>query len=151
MSDPFAQFGPLFHLAINNADVGANGLARPQWMQLPGGSPVLTAVPGDQSTLNFWLGGADGSYHYITQAQAFVQDLFLHYATGSAIAPSPAEAALGLDTLPTHLTTTDLMFAVHTMPYGLGTALVDTFTEQAIMDYALHEAPDIVVVGTQTA
>jgi hypothetical protein len=149
--DLTTQFAPLFQPAIDNADVAENGFERHQYTKLPDGSPVLTAVPGEQSTLNFWLQISDGSYHYITQAQAFVQDLFLHYATGAAIASNPAEAALGLNTLPAHLTTTDLLFAVHTMPDGLGTSLVNTFGEQAIVDYALHEAPDIVIVGTSPA
>jgi hypothetical protein len=157
MPDTLAQFiqlAPLFQHFLTNALIGGPvGAGRPDWMQLPDGTNIQTATPGQQDTVTYWLEGWQGEWHYATQAQAFVQDLFAHYATGSALhlLPGAGEQFLQLYTEPTHLTTSDLMFAVHTLPDGLGDALVNRFGEQAIVDYAMHEAPGIVVVGTAPA
>lgn len=154
MQDTLAQFiqlAPLFQHFVTNALIGGPlGAGRPDWMQLPDGTNIKTATPGQQDTVSYWLEGWQGEWHHATQAQAFVQDLFAHYATGSALhlAPSLGEQYLQLYTEPTHLSTADLLFAIHTLPDSLGDALVNTFGEQAIVDYALHEAPGIVIVGT---
>lgn len=148
--NPFAHFD---ELVFTNVDGGPLlGMPIRDKVHLPDGQDIAAAVPFHPETITHWIMEPDHAYHQITGEQAFAQNLWLHFAYGADISPQTPDAihALGFveSTLGNHFTITaqGLMNAIETMPTHLADILTQ-YTAQQIVDYAVYEAPDVVLVG----
>ena len=121
---------------------------RPAQVRLPNGQMVDSAIPNHPESVTYWL--LDGSqYQQISHDQAFVQNLWLHFAYDAPM-PNPADDPImisqGLVT-GYHLSTEALTAAVYSMPAVLAHIIEGNYSAQEVLDYAHSVAPEIVAVG----
>lgn len=148
----FNVFAHFDELVFTNEDGGlAFGMPRREFVHLPDGQDIPSAVPGEPWTVTHWL-KADGTYHQITPEQDFAQNLWLHFAYGvdlTSHAPGAAAIIAADEAIygPHWTITADaLLHAINTMPTNLASVL-SQYTAQQIVDYAVYEAPNVVLVG----
>lgn len=150
MFNPFEHWDELPRTNIHGGELF--GIPRPDTIALPDGQVIPTYIPFQPESITHWLKGSDGAYHQITAEQSFAQALWLHFAYGMELgAPSPEVAAMreqAAQQLGTSykITAEALLEAIATMPTNLSDIL-QQYTAQEIVAYAVHEAPDIVIVG----
>jgi hypothetical protein len=147
--DPFNPFEHFDDLVCSNVDGGVIfGMPWRPIVTLPSGQPIPSAVPNHPDTITYWLDGADGVYHQITPAQAFVQEVWLHAMFGASLLTSPVPAldAQGLNPAQ-HFTVAEFTAGVMSMPKVLQTIEDAHLSAAQVLAYVEAEAPGVVLVG----
>jgi hypothetical protein len=146
MFNPFEQYNlmPLTNV-WGLSHLGTLSAPRPDSFMLGNQTEVNTATPGDQGTVSYWMQGDGGQYHQVTQAQAFAQDLWLHFEFGKPIAYDGQIQAAHEQGLEVYagITHDALIAAAHNMQ----SVAEAGFTDAEIWAYAQHEAPTVTIVG----
>jgi hypothetical protein len=124
------MFNPMQHmteLVVVNVYGGALfGLPDPGFVHLPDGQVVPSTGAGPQT---YWL-SVGGVYTQVSEAQAFVQDLWLHYAYGKSMT----------DLYEGSVTAEEFQEALYSMPNNVDDQ-VSQFDAATIVGYAQQEAP----------
>jgi hypothetical protein len=143
MFNPFEHYA---ELVFTNIDGGpAFGLSPHATVALPDGQQVTPASPGHPETITYWLKGEDGQYHQGTHEQAFVQDLWLHFAYGAELIEQGSWPWLQAQGLMAPAITFDVMrAAIMERPDILGDIVSRGYSEAQVWAYAQSEAPNIV-------
>lgn len=115
---------------------------------------VNTAIPQQQGTVTYWMQDTGGQYQPVSEAQAFTQDLWLHFSFDKPVVYEPVLASAARQGLTVYddITIDAMREAVLSMPHVLETITAGGYTEADVWAYTQHEAPWAVeVVGVPPA
>jgi hypothetical protein len=151
--NPFEHYAALPFNNIWSAYIG-DVLIQPRAdvFMMGGKTEVATAIPDQQSSVTYWMLGADDEYHQVSEAQAFAQDLWLHFAFGKPVVFGGILDAAALQGLTVYegITPEQLVEAIATLDQSWRAAIMASYTPDQIVAYAESAAPamiDLVGVG----
>jgi hypothetical protein len=134
-------------LVWNNIDGGLLFGHPHDVITLPNGQEIAPAVVGHPETITYWMQGADGTFHQITEDQEFAENLWLNFAYGESMSYShTALQALGLDHV-YHVNADALLAAIAQTPVLHDALAAREYSDAAVLAYVADQAPGVLIVG----